>query len=136
MPRVWKVQETNTVGTVKLCTTIEGDHLLVNPSDPTFAPGTTIETALIADGSGNYCASVDLSNGSYFSFGKEVLAPGCVAPGLTSWFRADDGAVTSGSWADYNSNGVILTQTTNGNKPTINTTTNLANFNPSITFDG
>lgn len=63
MQRVWKVQETNDLGPVEVCTTIQGSHILVNPSDNTFAPATTTETALVADGNGNYCATVDLTNG-------------------------------------------------------------------------
>lgn len=96
MARVWKVQETNTVGTVKLCSTINGSHLLVNPSDPTFAPGTTIETALVADGNGNYCANIDLADASFFTFGYEQFAPGCVATN-TLWLKANTGVVVSGT---------------------------------------
>ena len=92
MDRVWKVQETGTVGTV----TVENDtadYLLVS-NDPSFAPGATQEIAL-SGGS----ATVDFTDGQYFTFGANAAAPGGVAGNLTAWYKAGEGAETGGSTA-------------------------------------
>ncbi|MCE7989583.1 MAG: choice-of-anchor D domain-containing protein [Caldilinea sp. CFX5] len=101
MNRVWKVQETGTVGNI----VVQGsgaDHLLVS-SDPTFASGVTE----IDMSSGN--ATVDFSNGQFFTFGKAITAPGAVVNGLVFWSKADDAGCTPGdacaNWADRSLNG-------------------------------
>jgi len=131
MSRVWKVQESGTITDVVVFTG-KGEHLLVS-NDPTFATGVT-EIALTSGS-----ATVDLSNGQYFTFGNTLYAPGGVATNLNRWYRADAGVTTAtgvAQWADQSQNEVSVTQGTTANQPVYNTASNLLNFNPSLTFDG
>ncbi|MFN3850360.1 MAG: hypothetical protein ACK4NY_13075 [Spirosomataceae bacterium] len=141
MNRVWKVQETGTIGNVTVSVPAGVDRLLVYPAGTTnFASGAT-ELALTSDGNGNVTATVDFSNGQLFSFGKEIVSPGCVAANLLTWFKADEGhTATDGSavssWTDAIS-GYTVTQSSAVQKPTYynTTTTNLVNYNPTLSFD-
>ncbi|MBK7872694.1 MAG: hypothetical protein IPJ74_19460 [Saprospiraceae bacterium] len=54
--------------------------------------------------------------------------------GIKLWLRADDGSVADSLWTDYSGNGIIATQSTVGNRPSV--TTAATNFNPALTFDG
>ena len=132
MNRVWKVQETDTVGNVVVQAT-DADHLLVS-SDATFATGVTE----IDMSSGS--ATVDFSNGQFFTFGRELVAPGGVSAGLGVWLRADQGSSTTtdgqtvADWADFGPGGNDVTQPTAGNQPKFKEV-NL-NFNPALEFDG
>lgn len=132
MSRVWKVQETGTVGNVVVQGT-GADHLLVS-SDPTFATGVT-ELSL-SSGS----ATIDFSNGQFFTFGRELVAPGGVSAGLGVWLRADQGSSTTTDgqtvtdWADFGPIGNDVTQPTAANQPKFKEV-NL-NFNPALEFDG
>jgi cysteine-rich repeat protein len=133
MARVWKVQETGTVGTVKV-QAAGAKHLLVS-SDPTFATGVT-EIAAV-DG----VATVDFTDGQYFTFGTEITAPGHVASGLNVWLRADMGTSTTTDgakltqWDDQSGNGRNHTQATAALQPTFKANGGF-NFNPAVTFDG
>jgi cysteine-rich repeat protein len=137
MARVWKTQETNTVWTVELCTTSKASHLLTNPNDPTFTPGTTTEIPLTQSGL-NYCATVDLDNAEYFTFGYEIFAPWCVSDSLTHWLKADDSVLQSwwnvNTWVDSTFYGRDAVQTVSANQPKYYAT--WLNFNPILTFDG
>ncbi len=105
MTRLWKIQETGTVGTV-----------LVQIPVTAFAPGATsvslIQSAdatlnssdnilpLTLNGS-NYELSIDFSNGDYFSFAHLLTpSPGGVVDGLTLWYKANDGISTNTLWYD------------------------------------
>ncbi len=143
MARVWKVQETGTVGVGDVTVAVpQGKHLLVS-TDPTFASGVT-EVALSDNGNGNWTASYNFTNGQYFTFGNEAPAPGCVAGGnIRVWLKADagitaaDGAVVT-SWADQSLFNYDVNQPTAANQPTYYSTTasKLVNFNPTLDFDG
>jgi uncharacterized repeat protein (TIGR01451 family) len=130
MNRIWKVQETGTVGNVVVQAT-GADHLLVS-SDPTFATGVTE----IDMSSGS--ATVDFSNGQYFTFGRELRAPGGVATDLTFWYKPEAGvSLDSGkvsSWVDQ-ANGIEVTPAASSNGPTYyDAGANLINFNPTLNF--
>jgi large repetitive protein len=141
MNRVWKVQETGTIGAVTVAVA-QGKHLLVS-TDPTFGSGVT-EIALTDDGNGNMTASYDFTSGQYFTFGNEAFAPGCVAGGnIRVWLKADSGiAVADGSsvstWTDQSLLGYDVTQTTASHQPKYysSTASKLVNFNPTLDFDG
>lgn len=85
MNRIWRVAETGTVGqvTVRIPDTISVSRLLVHNSAD-FASGSPIAYNLSANGS-NLEATVDLSNGQYFTFAEGQLekkvAPISVAAG-------------------------------------------------------
>ena len=141
MTRVWKVQETGTVGAVVVGVP-QGKHLLVS-TDPTFASGVT-EVALTADANGNMTASYNFTSGQYFTFGNEAYAPGCVAGGnIKVWLKADagisgaDGSSVS-TWTDQSLSGYNVAQTVATSQPKYYSTTaaKLVNFNPTLDFDG
>ncbi len=102
MARVWKVRETGTVGTVAIQAPVKANLLLVD-DDGNFTNGGTTEVAL-TDGLG----SVDFSNGQYFTFGSELVAPGGVTNALSLWTKADKAGCSTGSncsaWLDYSPN--------------------------------
>jgi hypothetical protein len=133
--RIWKVQETGTVGTVTVHGPNNADHLLVH-SSADFSTGTPTEIAMVDDGSGNRVATVNLADGQYFTFGREIFAPGCVAANLTAWYKADVGVTGVGAvtaWADQSGNGIDVIQVTATHQPALS---GLVNFNPSLRFDG
>jgi large repetitive protein len=138
MNRIWKVQETGTIGAITVAVP-QGKHLLVS-SSPTFASGVT-EVALTADANGNMTASHNFSSGDYFTFGNEAYAPGCVVTGLNVWLKADVGTNTTTNggiitqWNDQSGNARNHTQSTAANQPTYTVNSGF-NFNPAITFDG
>ncbi len=138
MSRIWQVQETGTVGTVRITVPTGADRLLVSNS-ATFTPGaSTQELTFTADGSGGQYVEVDLNNttAKFFTFGKSVGAPGCVAGGLQYWFDAGFSVVGGASnvtgWTDRNS-GTTLSK---NNLGTITSSLGDAksNFNPYVLF--
>ncbi|MEM6699217.1 MAG: hypothetical protein AAF599_12515, partial [Bacteroidota bacterium] len=78
MPAVWLVEEIGTVNTVTVKGPENAEHLLVH-SSADFSTGSPTEILLADDGNGNMVATVDLTDGEYFTFGAEIEAPGCVA---------------------------------------------------------
>ena len=143
MSRIWKVQETGTVGTVTISIpgTSAGTYLLVKNS-PSFVNGAT-EIAMTPDGNGNITAQVDLANGQFFTFATPGRAPGGILAGLNLWLRADAGSSTTSSgtatagWTNQAPSGDLLTAAAT-QQPLFRdgTTTNAFNFNPSLDFDG
>jgi hypothetical protein len=134
MSRIWKVQESGTVGTVTISIpgTTPGTYLLVN-SSASFSSGAT-EYAMTPDGNGNLTAQVDLTDGQYFTFAKPGLAPGGVMPTLALWMKADADLTTGATmtWADQSPNGLTATQSAAASQPTFKS--NAINFNPALTF--
>jgi uncharacterized repeat protein (TIGR01451 family) len=133
MARVWKVQETGTVGNVS----VQGsgaDHLLVS-SDPTFATGVT--ELDLSSGS----ATVNFSNGQFFTFGANVTAPGGTSANLALWLKANAGtsSTTDGTainlWADQTLLGNDAAQATGSLQPEYMANSGLFNFNPSVDFN-
>ncbi|WP_374755141.1 hypothetical protein [Arcicella aurantiaca] len=95
MNRIWKVDETGTVGSVRITVPSGADRLLVS-SSATFGAGTQ-ELLLTADGNGGFYANVDFADGAFFTFGKALTAPGCVTTGLNLWIKADAAGITNGT---------------------------------------
>lgn len=138
--RTWKVQETGTVGSVKvqvadntasgLPVETTAVYLLVD-ADGNFAAGAT-EVTMTLNGS-NWEANVDFTSGQFFTFATQVPpAPGGVVTNLNMWFKADKDAMVA-QWNDQIS-GYHQTQATATQQPVL--TTNAVNFNPAFTFDG
>ena len=146
MSRVWQVQETGTVGTVRVTVPTGADRMLVS-SSASFTPGAnTQELTFTADGNGGQYVDIDLNNttNKFFTFGKSVGAPGCVAGGLNVWLKADFGtsSTTDGQdiiqWEDASGNGNTHTKlSTSGLATSPEYKANSGfNFNPSVYFDG
>ncbi len=83
-------------------------------------------------------SNITFNNGEPFTLAVLPKAPGGVSANLGTWLRADLGVTTTGSgvstWADQSTNGNDATQTTDGSRPPV--TSDVINFNPSVTFDG
>lgn len=139
MNRIWKVQETGTVGSVTVSVPAGVDRLLVSNS-ASFGAGTQ-EIALTSDGNGNVTATIDFTDGQFFSFGKEIIAPGCVANGLQVWLKADVGTSTTTDgaaltqWNDQSGNSRNHIQSNATYQPKFKADGGF-NYNPAVTFDG
>lgn len=93
---VWKVQNTGSVGTVRVMWPqgLNNLKLIQNNSDPTFASGNTVtdmsvNTQTINGIVYNY-ADVSLANGQFFTFASFAQAPGGILNNLRVWIKADD----------------------------------------------
>ncbi|WP_089690484.1 hypothetical protein [Chryseobacterium culicis] len=93
---VWKVQNTGSVGTVRVMWPqgLNNLKLIQNNSDPTFASGNTVtdmsaNTQTINGVVYNY-ADVSLANGQFFTFASFAQAPGGILNNLRVWIKADD----------------------------------------------
>jgi hypothetical protein len=157
LARTWKVQETGTVGSVKIkiadnsgtnglpaeATTV---YLLVD-ADGNFSAGAT-STTMTLNGT-SWEADVDLTNGQFFTFATQIpIAPGGVYANNLLWLKPDAGTLNGGSPA---TNGQNVTtwqdQSVNGNNFTTATpegvvtgaptwSENSVNYNPGIAFNG
>ena len=138
MSRVWKVQETGTIGTITLSVPVGADKLLVS-STSAFGAGTQ-EINLTPDGNGNATVQIDLTSGQFLSFGKDISGPGCVAADLKIWMKADagvSGTATASQWTNQGPLVYNLTQATTSSQPTYATSgSQMVNFNPSLYFNG
>ncbi len=147
MARIWRVQETGTVGTVKVALRVSDLPLnvtipaLVVSSDATF-DGTDSRTAMTLETLGGvqyYTATVDFTTGQFFTFAALVTAPGGVSAGLTIWHKADAGVTASSNlvtaWTNL-PNGRQVINTGGSQSPTLTngTTGALFNFNPYLNF--
>ncbi len=148
--RTWKVQETGTIGSVKiqiadnsgsngLPTEVNTIYLLTD-ADGNFASGST-EVAMTLNGT-NWEANVDLTNGQFFTFATDVQrGPGGVVTNNTLWLKADAGtsSVTDGSlvstWTNAASGAQVSTAAT-GLRPVFKVTSSALNYNPILDFDG
>jgi len=149
----WKVQNTGSVGTVRIAWPegIPSIHL-IQSNDAVFddtddITDMTSNTITINGITYNY-ADVTLGNGSYFTFAGYVVGPGNVAS--AAWYRADAigqqftdaGTTVAGDsaqlyqWNEYKGTGYDLVQASAGDRPVFSNATTLANFNPTVTFNG
>ncbi|MDV7699290.1 hypothetical protein N6B72_20410 [Chryseobacterium soli] len=143
---VWKVQNTGSVGTVRIMWPQGLIHLKLvqNSSDPTFAAGNTVtdmsaNTQTINGVIYNY-ADVSLTNGQFFTLAAFVQAPGGVINNLQVWNKADFGTntTTEGSIVTFWNNSAAVggqLQALSGfiNHSASPTYMNLAsNFNPAV----
>ncbi|MCX6319444.1 MAG: hypothetical protein NTW29_19360, partial [Bacteroidetes bacterium] len=146
MARVWKVQETGTVGSVLIAIPASAipasmtNLSLLRSTSAAFSSGVTSFplTLQTINGSNYYTTTVDFTTGDFFTFGGLMTAPGGVNTNLIRWYKADMGVTTvSGDvsqWDDQAS-GVNATQPSVTNRPSYSTSGNfLVNFNPSLTF--
>ncbi|MGG7665523.1 T9SS type A sorting domain-containing protein [Dyadobacter sp. BHUBP1] len=141
---IWKVQNTASVGTVRVAWAKGYANLkLVQSSDDVIdlSDAVTEMSSTVTIGGKEYAyADVTLANGSYFTFAAFVQGPGGVTNKLTHWYRADynveslgDGTDAS-EWADFNG-GVISTQLGESNMPKFKVgAADYFNFNPGINF--
>ena len=136
--RIWKVQETGEIGTVKVAIPpvgTGGTVYLLHSADATFdATDTWIPLSNLTIGGINYLAAeVDFNNGDYFTFATYLAAPGCVAANLNLWLKADSGTSTTtdgqkvANWDNIGSLSVSLIQPTAAKQPTYRK--NQMNFN-------
>ncbi len=111
--------------------------MLVNNTASFGTPATEIPMTLVGT---NWECDIDFNNGDYFTFATlPLVAPGNVTANNVLWLRADmgvGGTTTATSWSDLSVRGWSAIQSTVANQPVYNTTTNLLNFNPTLTFDG
>lgn len=143
LTRVWNVQETGTVGTVKVgvpnSTGFGNTVYLVVSADDTFDnTDTFIQMDPLTVGSTDYLAADhNFTDGEFFTFATTLAAPGNVSSDLELWLKADDGLSVDGSnnaihWTDRSDNdhdADIITsdpQRLDG----------ALNFNPVVRFDG
>ncbi|MCK6691630.1 MAG: FG-GAP-like repeat-containing protein, partial [Thermoanaerobaculia bacterium] len=74
LARIWKIQETGTVGTVKIripaSMFFQPNPKLIRSADATFDNSDT-QIGLTDDGNGNYEAAIDFANGDFFTFAQE-----------------------------------------------------------------
>ena len=93
------MQETGTVGPVQVrapqSVLVGSTQVLLHSIDPTFATGTTLVT--LAAGASVYEATLDFTNGEYFTFAAvPATAPGGVS-GVQLWLKADAGTTVNAS---------------------------------------
>ncbi|KMQ60690.1 hypothetical protein ACM40_13070 [Chryseobacterium sp. BLS98] len=98
---VWKVQNTGSVGTVRVMWPqgLTNLKLVQNNSDPTFTTGNTAtdmsaNTQTINGVVYNY-SDVSLADGQYFTLAAQIYAPGGVVNNLQVWNKADFGTNTT-----------------------------------------
>lgn len=150
---IWKVQNTGSAGTVRVAwpsgipslTLIQSADATIDDTDT--RTDMTANSVTVNGVSYNY-ADVILSNGQYFTFAGFVSGPGNVAS--AAWYRADaagqqfsDAGTTVAAdgqtlqqWNEYKGTGFNLAQTGASNRPVFSNTSTLANFNPTVTFNG
>lgn len=157
MTRVWKAQETGTVGNVMVAipanvipSSFSSVNLIIS-ADAAFDGSDTYYplTQTAINGVNYYTASVDLTNNQFFSFGALVAAPGGVL-GEALWVKADAGVQANGSsqieqWFDQSGSGGIVTElratSLTHTDPIVASADiihvpNAINFNPSLDFSG
>ncbi|WP_345208642.1 hypothetical protein, partial [Chryseobacterium ginsengisoli] len=143
---VWKVQNTNTVGTVRVMWIqgLSNLKLVQNSSDPTFTTGNVVtdmsaNTQTINGVIYNY-ADVTLTDGQYFTLAAFVQAPGGVVTNLQVWNKADFGTNTTAeggtvnSWNNFAAAGGQLQALSGFSLHTANPTymNQSSNFNPAV----
>lgn len=144
LERIWKAQETGSVGTVQVLIPDNGMEVyMIVSSDATFDNTDAYYpmTAVTVNGVNYLAADVDLANAQYFTFGANIKAPGGIV-GVNIWLRADKGAATAdntpvATWNDYSHNGNTVSQAAPASQPLyLNNATGNINFNPVVRFDG
>ncbi len=144
--RIWKIQETGTVGTVKVAiekTEFSGNATNINllrSLDATFDNSDT-KIVMVSETIGGveyYTATIDFTNGDYYTFGAYLTVPGCVAADLKTWYKANDFATSATSISQWNDavNGFHAKQTVVANQPLYQAASAANNFNPTLKFDG
>ncbi|MCI3938811.1 LamG domain-containing protein [Chryseobacterium aahli] len=141
---IWKVQNTNNVGTVTVAWPKSVKNLyLVQSPDATF-DGTDTFTPMATETTVNgviyNTANVTLANGQFFTFAGFGNAPGGVATNLSYWYRADKNATNTGAttdvtgWTDMWNGTTVAQRVTNALPKYAVGTSSYFNFNPGINF--
>lgn len=150
LAKTFKVQETGTIGDVQVQVALRGaslgkvasDFYLAIHSSATFSG---VITKLVPASSYNNGVltfdNVDFASGQYFTvIGQRSEGPANLTSHLKLWLRADDGLTLNGNavsaWADQGPAGSNVAQASPANQPIYNSSSNLINFNPSLSFDG
>lgn len=112
MDRIWRVQESGTVGTVTVAwPSSDASIQLLVSSDATFNSSDNAypTTAITINGTAYRQASVDLANGQYFTFASLITGPAGYWNDLGLWLTSDAAGVNPGSnapsWDDLSKNG-------------------------------
>ncbi len=149
MARTWKVQETGSVGNVRVAIPANAlanpnkSYLVVSSDNVFDASDEYIQlTPLVINGVNNMVATKDFNTGQYFTFATDLKVPGGVAaPAL--WVRADFGTSSTvdgtaiNEWDDFGADINHAVQPTGANQPLYkNNMLDNINFNPVMKFDG
>lgn len=147
---VWKVQNTNSVGTITVAWPkgVKSLYLVQSPDETFDATDvfTPMTTEVTINGVVYNTASVVLTNGQYFTFAGYSYAPGGVFS--AAWYRADaaanifsDAGVTNAAdastiqqWNEFNDKPFPLSQATATLRPEFSNATTLVNFNPTVNY--
>jgi uncharacterized repeat protein (TIGR01451 family) len=147
--RVWTVQETGTVGTVKVgippATGGGAPVYLVVSADTTFnAADQWVPLTAFTAGSASYLAGdFNFTNGQFFTFASLNPSPGGVGTNFRLWLKADAGTSTTTdgvgveTWVDQSGFGNDAFQSDSTERPLYRSSTGkLMNFNPVLEYDG
>tara|TARA_R110001599_G_scaffold145336_2_gene327764 strand:+ start:23786 stop:30733 length:6948 start_codon:yes stop_codon:yes gene_type:complete len=152
MERVWRVEDTGTVGATEIqfdltglgYTSVADNFSMIVSNSPTMASGTLI-TGGTFNGSVLSFPGVDLTDGQYFTLAteNESCGPGGVNTNLELWLRADVGTSTTtdgtdlATWDDQSINGNDASETNFGGGAIVEPTyeSNEINGNPVIRFN-
>ena len=104
---IWKVQNTNDIGTVTIAWPAGIDNLhVVQSADETFTSGNTF-TAMTGtvniNGVDYNTATLTLADGQYFTLAGYATAPGGVV-GVDFWVKSDDAGAIATAWKDHSYN--------------------------------
>lgn len=146
---IWKVQNTNDVGTVTVAwPAVLGNLHLVVSDDEVFTDQDEfyeMNNIVNLNGIDHATATVTLNDGAYFTLAGFNFGPGGVNAGLGAWHRADafvytdegSNLASSGQsiqqWGEFNSSGIDFSQPTAARRP-IYTPDVMLNFNPTVRF--
>lgn len=100
--RIWKVQETGTVGNVTIAwPETDATVKLIVSNDATFngSDVAVATTSITINGTVYRMATVDLTTGQYFTFGMNIIAPGGQWTNMGLWLAADAAGVATGAAA-------------------------------------
>lgn len=100
LTRIWKVQETGTVGTVTVAWPDSDPAIkLVVSNDAVFNSSDNFisTSAITINGVAYRQANVDLTSGQYFTFATNVIGPGGPWSSLALWLASDAAGVSAGS---------------------------------------
>tara|TARA_R110000823_G_scaffold284631_1_gene402878 strand:+ start:202960 stop:208533 length:5574 start_codon:yes stop_codon:yes gene_type:complete len=151
MTRIWRVDESGSVGNTSVSFDLTGlgyssnasDFQLITSSTSTMASGSTISGGTF---NGNVITfnNVDFADGDFFTLGtaRETCGPGGITTDLALWLRADDGTGTTtnntdlDTWADQSPNGRNASEADLGGAVPVEPKylTSQINFNPAINF--
>ena len=135
MNRVWRVEETGTVGSIYIAvpntTSLGASPAVVVSNDAVFDSSDSV-IALTDDGS-YYWALINPADGQFISF-----ADANVMANLSLWLKADSGTDTTvesadvDTWTDQSANAYPAIEADNGHRPTYGN--NVLNFNPALNY--